>query len=340
MKINHDITRKSSISKTINLWLSQRSFADYIRNRIQWYYYPRFSILEEYPVHVDIELSSYCQLKCPMCFRINRPIANQGNMRFETFRKIIDEISGRVYSIKFTGRGEPLINKEFSRFMEYLKDKRFGEIAIITNGQLMKEETMHSMIDNGMDRVAFSIDGLKDEYEEIRAPVKYEEIFGIVSQLYELRERKRKRKPLIRIQGVKTFIETKKEKEFLNIWGPVSDEILFLEYKDYSAQATNKEQAAYRCPALYQRMMVHWDGTVPMCINDEYEEGVVGNILEESVSEVWSGQRLKKARETHKKGLRNKVYKNCARCALHRKGHGKTSLAIKISNIFRKKKAS
>ena len=329
MKINHDIRSKSSVRKTMNQWLSQRNIASYLRNRIEWHYFPRLSILKKYPVHVDIELSSYCQLKCPMCFRFNRPIVNQGNMRFETFKKVIDEISGRVYSIKFTGRGEPLINKEFSRFMEYLKDKKFGEIAIITNGQLIKEETMHNMIDNGMDRVAFSIDGLKDEYEEIRAPVKYEEIFGIVSQLYEIRERKRKRKPLIRIQSVKTFIE--KEKEFLKIWGPVSDEILFLEYKDYSDDATGKEQASYRCPSLYQRMMIHWDGTVPLCINDEYEEGVIGNILEKSVSEVWSGQRLKRARDIHKKGLRDKVYKNCTRCALHRKGHGKSSF---ISNIF------
>jgi radical SAM protein with 4Fe4S-binding SPASM domain len=259
-------------------------------------------------------------------------------MKYDTFRKIIDEISGKVYSIKFTGRGEPLINKDFPRFMEYLKDKKFGEIAIITNGQLMNEEKMLSMIDNGMDRIAFSIDGLKEEYEKIRAPVKYEEIFGIISELYELRKSKGVIRPLIRIQGVKTSID--KEKDFLQTWESVSDEIFFLEYKDYSVGAASEQQADYQCPALYQRMMVHWDGTVPMCINDEYEEGVVGNILEKSVSEIWHGQRLKRAREVHKKGLRSKVYKNCARCALHRKGHGKTSFAYKISNIFKKKKSA
>ena len=329
MKINHDIIRKSSISKTIRLWLTQRSVANYFRNRIEWHYYPRLSILKEYPFHIDIELSSYCQLKCPMCFRVHRPIENQGNMKFETFKKIIDEISGKVYSIKFTGRGEPLLNKEFPKFMEYLKDKNFGEVAIITNGQLVKGKIMHSMIDYGMDRVAFSIDGLKEEYEEIRTPMTYEEIFGIVTQLYELRNGKGKKKPLIRIQGVKTSIE--KEAEFLKIWEPISDEIFFLEYKDYSSEAAQKEQAAYRCPLLYQRMMIHWNGTVPMCINDEYEESVMGNILEKSVKGMWKGHQFERAREVHKKGLRDKVYKNCSKCALHREGHGKSSF---ISNIF------
>jgi radical SAM protein with 4Fe4S-binding SPASM domain len=256
-------------------------------------------------------------------------------MKFDTFRKIIDEISGKVYSIKFTGRGEPLINKDFPRFMEYLKNKKFGEIAIITNGQLLDDEKMLSIIDNGMDRIAFSIDGLKEEYETTRTPIKYEEIFGIVSKLYELSKIRGAQKPFIRIQGIKTSID--KEKEFLNIWESVSDEIFFLEYKDYSIDASDEEQADYRCPALYQRMMIHWDGTVPMCINDEYEEGVVGNILEKSICEIWNGQRLKRAREIHKEGLRSKVYKNCARCALHRKGHGKTSLGLIISNILRKK---
>ena len=187
MKINHDIICKSSLARKIKRWKNEKKPLGYLWNRVEWYYYPRLSILKEYPIHIDIELSSKCQLKCPMCFRFHRPIEKQGNMRFETFKKIIDEIAGRVYSIKFTGRGEPLINNEFSKFMKYVKDKQFGEIAIITNGQLMNEEIMHCLIDNTVDRVAFSIDGLKDEYEKIRYPVKYEEILKIVKRLYELR---------------------------------------------------------------------------------------------------------------------------------------------------------
>jgi len=241
-------------------------------------------------------------------------------MKFETFKKIIDEISGKVYSIKFTGRGEPLMNKEFISFMEYLRDKNFGEIAIITNGQLLSKETMHSMIDNGMDRVAFSIDGLKEQYEKIRAPIKYEEILGIVRGLYELRKSKRTRKPLIRIQAVKTSID--EENEFLKQWEPISDEILFLEYKDYAEEAAGKEQAAYRCPLLYQRMMIHWDGTIPMCINDEYEESVMGNMLEQNINDMWTGQSFQKARDVHKNKRRSETYTNCAKCALHREGHG------------------
>ncbi len=321
MKINHDIIRKSSLRKTINRLKNEKSFIKYILNRVEWHYFPRLSLLKQYPIHIDIELTSHCQLKCPMCFRFHRPIKHQGNMSFETFKKIIDEISGKVYSIKFTGRGEPLLNKNFGKFIEYLKSKNFGEVAMITNGQLLNDEIMNLMVDVGMDRIAFSIDGLKEKYEQIRAPIKYEEIFEIVRKLYKLREKNGNKKPLIRIQGVESSI--KMEKEFRRLWEPISDELLFLVYKDYSEDAKEKKQGNYPCPLLYQRMMIHWNGTVPMCINDEYEESILGNVLESSVKEIWKGDKFEKARNIHKKGLRDKAYKNCSHCTLHRVGHGR-----------------
>ncbi|MFC1623835.1 radical SAM/SPASM domain-containing protein [Candidatus Omnitrophota bacterium] len=322
MKINHDVTRKTPACRVVKQRLSQRDIPGYLRNRIQWHFYPRLFILREYPLHVDIELSSHCQLNCPMCFRFHRKVENQGNMGFDSFKKIIDEISGKVFSIKFTGRGEPFMNKEFIKFIEYLKGKKFGEIAIITNGEFITEDLMHAVIDGNIDRIAFSIDGLKEEYEKIRTPMKYKEIIRIVRQLYELRNKKGRNRPFIRIQSVKTSIEN--EKAFLDIWKYISDEVLFLEYKDYSIEASRAEQTLYPCPLLYQRMMIHWNGSVPMCINDEYEESVMGNVLQASIKEIWKGLSFSSARDVHKKNLRAKVYKNCSICALHHKGHGKT----------------
>ena len=322
MKINHDIARKSSAVKAMRQFLRRRNPVGYLVNRARWHMSPRLSLLSDYPIHVDIELSSRCQLKCPMCFRFHRKVEHQGDMPFDLFKKIIDEISGKVDSIKFTGRGEPLMQPEFKQFMEYIGSKQFAEVAIISNGLLMTEDIMVSMIEQGMDRVAFSVDGLRDKYEEIRAPGRYEDIISIVSKLFEVRSRLGADTPSIRIQGVKTSID--EEQEFLETWDPISDEILFLEYKDYSGEAESQEQAAYRCPLLYQRLMIHWDGTVPMCINDEYEDSVMGSVEDSSVHEIWRGDNFDKARRIHKEGHRGDVYANCSKCALHRKGHGKS----------------
>lgn len=321
MKINHDITKKGSLLSKCKMFLSHRNILAYAKNRIGWHLHPRLKITKKYPLHIDIELSSRCQLKCPMCFRHHRKIDKLGNMTFEMFKRIVDEISDKVYSIKFTGRGEPLLNGEFNRFMQYLKPMKFGEISMITNGQFVTDEVIEAMIDGGMDRIAFSIDGLKKEYERIRAPMKYEQIESVLKRIREVKKSKHSKKPLVRIQSVKTTI--KAEDDFVDFWSPLSDEILFLEYKDYSKEAQNKDQAVYSCPLLYQRMMIHWDGTVPMCINDEYEDSVVGNVSERSVDEIWKGRLIVKARSVHDEGLRSDMYTNCKVCALHREGHGK-----------------
>ncbi|MBU1864514.1 MAG: radical SAM protein [Candidatus Omnitrophica bacterium] len=322
MKINHDIIQKRSVLKRMKQWRNERNIIKYFLNRFEWHSYPRLSVVRAYPIHIDIEPTSYCQLQCPMCFRQHRKVEKQGHMSFDLFKKIIDEIEGKVYSIKFTGRGEPLLNKELPRFIEYVKGKKFGEVALITNGQLLTESLMHTFIDSGLDRIAFSIDGLKKQYESIRYPMRYEEIYAIVKTLYNLRKSREASKPIIRIQSVHTSIED--ENEFLKRWNPIVDDILFLFYKDYALRTYNDKQARYACPLLYQRMMIHWDGTIPMCVNDEYEETILGDVNTKSIQAVWKGSCYHQARLVHRKGLRDKVYANCSKCALHREGHGKS----------------
>ena len=128
-------------------------------------------------------------------------------------------------------------------------------------------------------------------------------------------------KPLIRIQSV--MLPDGQQEEFLKIWGPISDDIFFLHFKDYAAGAENIQKENYACPMPVQRMMIHWDGTVPMCINDEYEDAVIGNLDSESVADIWRGERFEWVRGAHKRGERTKFFKNCAKCPLTRVGHGK-----------------
>ena len=40
----------------------------YIKNRIRWHLFPRLHHVSKFPSHVDIELSSLCNLSCPMCY--------------------------------------------------------------------------------------------------------------------------------------------------------------------------------------------------------------------------------------------------------------------------------
>ena len=69
--------------------------------------------------------------------------------------------------------------------------------------------------------------------------------------------------------------------------------------------------------------MIHYDGNVPMCINDEYEDNLMGNIQDQNVGALWKRGAFVDARELHQQGLRVESYKSCAKCSLTREGHGK-----------------
>lgn len=320
VKINHDIKRQSTVAKNVRRWLNRRSTLGHMVNRFQWHWYPKLFIERDYPIHIDIELSSRCNLNCPMCFREHREIPIQDSIDVDLFKRVIDEIEGKVYSIKFTGRGEPQMCKAFPEYVRYMKGKNFGEVAMISNGLLMTEEKMRAIIESGMDWISFSIDGLKETYEKIRTPGKYEDIIDTISTFHRIRKEMGATTPLIRIQSV--MLEGEDRDEFYRIWEPISDDILFLHFKDYAMDAENIQLENYPCPMPFQRMMIHHNGTVPMCINDEYEEAVLGDLNFMSVKEIWQGIQYREARKNHKDGKRTECYSCCAHCPLTREGHG------------------
>ena len=76
----------------------------FLYNRVKWHIYPRFRVLPKFPDHVDIEASSACNMKCPMCFTITDAYKDNvklTNMQFDLFKKIVDECADRgAFSIR------------------------------------------------------------------------------------------------------------------------------------------------------------------------------------------------------------------------------------------------
>ena len=70
MKINKGQFRLNSKQKIIQFELKRGKghLVDYISNRIKWHLNPRLHKVSTFPSHVDIELSSLCNLNCPMCY--------------------------------------------------------------------------------------------------------------------------------------------------------------------------------------------------------------------------------------------------------------------------------
>ena len=67
---------------------------DYQDNRRQWSEFPEQQYVADYPLHVDIELASICNLKCPMCYTITPQFKEKVNaklMDYGLYTKLVDE---------------------------------------------------------------------------------------------------------------------------------------------------------------------------------------------------------------------------------------------------------
>ena len=70
MRINKGQFRLTSRKKNIKFDLnrSKGHLIAFLSNRIKWHYYPRLNHVNKFPLHIDLELSSACDLHCPMCY--------------------------------------------------------------------------------------------------------------------------------------------------------------------------------------------------------------------------------------------------------------------------------
>src|SRR5258705_12478590 len=99
---------------------------EYAEYRRKWSEYPQQQQVSEYPLLVDIELSSLCNLTCPMCYTITDEFKKQVNstrMEWELYKRIIDEIGGRVPAIRLSLRGEATLHTKFIEAISYAKQK-------------------------------------------------------------------------------------------------------------------------------------------------------------------------------------------------------------------------
>ncbi|MCT7605865.1 radical SAM/SPASM domain-containing protein [Aliarcobacter butzleri] len=294
---------------------------EYKQYRTDWSKFPNERMVNEYPLLVDLELASVCNLKCPMCYTITDEFKEKVNaklMDFNLFKKIIDEIGGKVPALRLSLRGESTLHPKFIECIKYAKDKGIKEISTLTNGSKLKLEFFQKMVDAGIDWITISVDGLDDEYEKIRKPLKFKDTLEKITQMNKYKSENNLHKPVIKIQSLWPAIK-KNPTKFYNTFEPITDLIAFNPLIDYLQKDSDIVYIDnFSCPQLYQRLVIGADGSVMMCSNDEENDHIIGNANSQTVHEIWHGEPLNKVRELHKQKDGYKNLDVCKRCYLPR----------------------
>ncbi len=256
----------------------------YVWNRAQWKYFPK-RITPRFPLNVDIEVSSKCQIKCDHCFRQYMDIGENDFMPLEMYQKIVREC-GRynLFTLKFSMRGEPLLHPDIVDMVALAKKSGVREVWINTNGGPLNEKLAQGLIRAGVDWITVSFDGLGEMYESIRKPLKYEETLAKLKTLRRVRD-EFKAKTLLNVQTIWSAIKDDPE-GYVELMKGIVDRVAYnpdMNFKDVILVPDDE----FVCPRLWQRICITSRGNYLKCPSDFQMEEILGTVREYSVKEAW-----------------------------------------------------
>lgn len=296
----------------------------YQNNRRQWEDNPKKFLVETAPLHVDIELSSVCNLNCPMCYTITDHFKSKvkaGFMNFDLYKKIVDECAkAGVFSIRLSLRGESTLHKHFLEAIRYAKAHGIDEVSTLTSGRTFIDPGFcKEVVDAGLDWITFSVDGTYDEYEKIRKPITYPQIKQALSNLKNARESQGKQKPAIKVQGVWPAVRPDPER-YLEEMTPLCDLIYVNPLVDYLQNDRDIEyEPGFCCYQPFQRLVIFSNGLAAPCANDQMGEHIVGDAAQESIVDIWSGEKMNRFRKAHREKKAVGLFGICQKCQVPRK---------------------
>ncbi len=294
-----------------------REDARYREYRTKWDEWPKHYSVGDFPLHLDVEPTNTCNLRCPFCATTHNKY-KKGFMKEHIWKKILDEGGeNNLYSLKFTYRGEPLLHPDLPEMVRYAKNAGIMDVYFNTNAVRLDDPTIRQLIDAGLDRISISFEGYeKKTYEKYRVGAQFENVVSNIALLKKIKEEVGATKPLVRIQTVLIPELRGKEKQYSEFWKTNSDEVAYLDMKD---EENNPDHTGivydWACPQLFQRLTVTWEGTILPCVHDIYDWMKLGSIPENTLKESWNNLRERQFRSLHKEGRAHEIAA-CDRCPL------------------------
>jgi MoaA/NifB/PqqE/SkfB family radical SAM enzyme len=113
------------------------------------------------PVCLYLETTNRCNLLCTTCPRTFETLEPPGDMSWELFTRIVDQLPN-IARVVLHGVGEPMLVKELPRMIQYLKD-RGAYVLFNTNGTLLNAKRGRELVDTGLDELRVSLDAADDK---------------------------------------------------------------------------------------------------------------------------------------------------------------------------------
>ena len=291
-----------------NFILNQGFFIEHFFNRINWFLAPKNEYVTHFPLHVDVEAASICNMNCPMCYR--NQLKHTGQMDIGLFKKAVDECADNdVFSIRLSWRGETLTHPMIKEMISYATQK-VKNVSFLTNAFYIDENMCDCFIENQLSYIAVSFDGINEVYESIRHPAKFINSYKYLETLKNKKAKAGSKLPQVRLCTIWPAIKENPD-EYYNTMKNVSDYIVCNPYINFKGKIRLKKD--FICQYPWERIVIGYDGTTQCCTGWNADDIHLGNLKEVSIYKMWHSDLMKKVRSIHASGRRMEI-NSCANC--------------------------
>jgi radical SAM protein with 4Fe4S-binding SPASM domain len=262
------------------------------------------------PYFISIEPTTSCNLQCPECpsglRKFTRPT---GLLKEETMHRILDDLGRSLMYVTFYFQGEPLLHKQFGKFISLLHQQKIVT-GTSTNAHYLTKEKGKEIIQSGLDRLIVSLDGTDAEtYRQYRKGGNFDQVTQNIRAFMELRKELKSHKPMVELQFIvfkhnehqvkdiqalgkelgvdKVVLKTAQLYEFEE-GNPLMPGLV--KYSRYQQNAEGKYQIKGGLPNYCERSwngsVITWDGQVVPCCFDKDADHRFGSLHHNSYDEI------------------------------------------------------
>jgi radical SAM protein with 4Fe4S-binding SPASM domain len=270
------------------------------------------------PTIDQIELTNRCPYSCKMCPRTSSMTRSLGDMDFDLFAHILEQVSDRQKYVAMHHFGESLLHRRLPDMVRLTTDRNVAT-GLSCNPPSLKPALAARLLDAGISSLVLSFDSLDPaSYRDIRGPAAdVERAVGNIDALVRLRDAGGYSTAitvqLIHMHG--NAAETERFLEFCREHGVDRGVVVRLGRWDFSDEKTNElgslDTPLYQgfCLRPQQSVVVLWDGRVVACCHDY--DGIVclGDLNRQSLDEIWASAAAVKFRNESQETA---LCRNCA----------------------------
>lgn len=267
------------------------------------------------------EVTTSCNYNCIICPRdkLTRKIET---MSIDLFKKLFDKINSETnqYStLTFPGMGEPLLDKNLIKKINYAKKKKKNlDVLILSNGSLLTPDKFKEFENSGVSSIRISLYGNTSEsYEAIHRCKSKNLFYKIRDNLLKISHLKKTTKLLLTLNVV-NGINDSIVNDWISFWGKKVDLIEvwhphnWVNSKSYRKIQRNKIRTCSR--PFIGPLQVQVDGTINMCCFDFNGALTIGDLKTQSLSEIFSTPIYMKIKNCHQNGNFRRSGLICDKC--------------------------